>query len=71
MSLLRLEEPVSYAEGYSIHVIVIIAAKDKHQHLRSLMQLMKLAGSQEDVRAVIEADSAERIHEVAARFSKD
>ncbi|WP_410513740.1 BglG family transcription antiterminator [Paenibacillus sp. BR2-3] len=71
MSLLRLEEPVNYSEGYSIHVIVIIAAKDKHQHLRSLMQLMKLAGSQEDVRAVIEADSAQLIHEVAAKFSED
>ncbi|MBW4081419.1 BglG family transcription antiterminator [Paenibacillus sp. S150] len=71
MSLLRLVEPVSYSEEYPVQVIVIIAAKDKHQHLRSLMQLMKLAGSPEDVRAVIEADSALQIHEIAVKFSND
>ncbi|MCT2196140.1 BglG family transcription antiterminator [Paenibacillus sp. p3-SID1389] len=71
MSLLRLEEPVCYAEGYMIHVIVVIAAKDKYRHLRSLNQLMKLAGNQEEVMALIEADTPEKIHEIAAAFSID
>ncbi|NOU83328.1 PRD domain-containing protein [Paenibacillus sp. LMG 31459] len=71
MSLLRLEEPVSYSDDCPVQVIIIIAAKDKHQHLRSLMQLMQLAGSQEAVRAVIEAGSAQEIHKVVVKFSKD
>lgn len=71
MSLLRLEEPVCYSEGHRVQIIVIIAAKDKYRHLRSLTQLMKLAGSREEVAALIEADTPEQIHSIAAIFSKE
>ena len=53
MSLLRLEEGIKFGEDHFINLVVIIAAKDKQQHFRALMQLMKLAGSEKDRNAII------------------
>ena len=53
MSLLRLQEGVKFGENHFINLVVIIAAKDKQQHFRALMQLMKLAASEKDRNAII------------------
>ncbi|OZU88356.1 transcription antiterminator BglG [Virgibacillus indicus] len=69
MSLLRLENGVIFTEDYSINLIVIIAAVDKQKHLKALMQLMKLAGSDEDRNAIIHSDSREEIFKIINKYS--
>lgn len=71
MSLLRVKDGVCYAKDYQIHLIIIIAAKDKHQHLHALMQLMRLAGSDEDRNRLIQADSIDQIYNIIELYSKD
>ncbi|WP_099159544.1 BglG family transcription antiterminator [Virgibacillus ndiopensis] len=71
MSLLQLEEGVNFTEDYSINLVVIIAAVDKQQHLKALMQLMKLAGTEEDRNAVIHASSVEEIYSIIKKYSLD
>lgn len=68
MSLLRLEEPVQYNE-YSVQIMITIAALDKHQHLRALMQLMKLASNQEDTKRLIESKSSNELFQVISQYS--
>lgn len=68
MSLLRLEEPVQYNE-YSVQIIITIAALDKHQHLRALMQLMKLASNQEDTKRLIESKTSDELLQVISKYS--
>ncbi|MEC2159710.1 BglG family transcription antiterminator [Virgibacillus halodenitrificans] len=69
MSLLRLDEGVAFTEEYSINLIFIIAAVDKQQHLKALMQLMKLAGSDEDRNALIHATSVNEMYEIINNYS--
>lgn len=69
MSLLKLDRGVKFAEEYFIHIFIVIAAVDKHQHLKALMQLMKLAGSEEDIDNVIHASSGEEIYSVIKKYS--
>ncbi|UOR11409.1 BglG family transcription antiterminator [Halobacillus amylolyticus] len=71
MSLLRLEEGVNFTKDYSINLVIVIAAVDKHQHIHALMQLMKLAGSETDRNHVISADSVEEIQKMIALYSVD
>lgn len=42
MSLLQLETPVHFSEEEQIKVLVVIAAKDKHQHIRALRSSLSL-----------------------------
>ncbi|WP_188454887.1 BglG family transcription antiterminator [Virgibacillus oceani] len=71
MSLLQLEEGVSFTEDYSINVVIVIAAVDKQQHLKALMQLMKLAGTEKDRNALVHAASAKEIYAVIKNYSHD
>jgi len=70
MSLLRLKKGVEFAPNREIHIIVVVAAVDKEQHLRALVQLMKLAGNQADCEAIIRARTADEIHGIIAKYSK-
>lgn len=71
MSLLRLKEGVSFTSDYSINLVIVIAAVDKQQHIHALMQLMKLAGSEEDRNSIINAGSIKEIHEILKLYSND
>ncbi|SEP78225.1 transcriptional antiterminator, BglG family [Virgibacillus subterraneus] len=71
MSLLRLEEGVTFSSDYYIHLIIVIAAVDKQQHLHALMQLMELSGSQQDRNQLINAQTIEAIHAIIQSYSKD
>ena len=70
MSLLRLKRGVEFAKDYSIHLVIIIAAMAKNQHLRALMQLMELAANPEDRNAMIQARSATDIHEIIKNYAE-
>ncbi|RDW20675.1 BglG family transcription antiterminator [Oceanobacillus chungangensis] len=69
MSLLRLKEPVQYTEEFAINFVVVIAAVDKQQHIRALMQLMQFANSEIDRKHAIETDSIEEVHKILKLYS--
>lgn len=71
MSLLRLEEGVTFSSDYRIHLIIVIAAVDKQQHLHALMQLMELSGSQQNRNQLINAQTKEAIHAIIQSYSTD
>ena len=71
MSLLRLEEGVQFTDHHSIHLVVIIAAVDKLQHLKALLQLMKLAQSEKDRDAIIRAETKEDIYTILKDYSTE
>ena len=71
MSLLTLQEGVRFGENHIINLVVIIAAKDKQQHFRALMQLMKLAASEKDRNAIIKSQSGEEIYNIIKKYSID
>ncbi|SEH87369.1 Transcriptional antiterminator [Halobacillus karajensis] len=69
MSLLRVEQGVSFSQDETVHVIVVIAAEDKKKHMHGLMQLMNLAGSDRDRTRLIQADEAKEIHQLIQTYS--
>ncbi|MFF2015349.1 BglG family transcription antiterminator [Paenibacillus sp. NPDC058177] len=71
MSLLRLEQGVEFAKNRPIQIVVIIAAVDKQQHLRALVQLMKLVESREDCEAIIRAQTPSDIHNIITKYGSD
>lgn len=71
MSLLKIKEGIEFTEGYIIHLIVLIAAKDKQQHFRALTQLMQLASSEEAKNDMIQSNSIDEIYEIIKKYSID
>lgn len=71
MSLLRLKQPVEFSTDVWIHLVIVIAAPDKRQHLRALMQLMRLAGNQKDITQLIETNDVPGIHEIIRKYTTD
>ena len=71
MSLLKLEKGIEFDKENLINLVVIIAAKDKQQHIRALMQLMKLARSEQDRTKIIESQSVDEIYEIIKKYSED
>ncbi|MGA9287627.1 MAG: BglG family transcription antiterminator [Anaerobacillus sp.] len=71
MSLLKLEDGVTFSSEYKINLVIVIAAVDKQKHIHALMQLMKLAGSERDRNRLIHSDSVEEIHEIMKSYSED
>ncbi|MFD2922255.1 BglG family transcription antiterminator [Halobacillus naozhouensis] len=71
MSLLRLKEGVDFTGDYQINLIIVIAAVDKQQHIHALMQLMKLAGSEEDRNRIISSNSVKEIYKIIKSYSMD
>ncbi|WP_163527159.1 BglG family transcription antiterminator [Halobacillus ihumii] len=71
MSLLKLKEGVDFTGDYRINLIIVIAAVDKQQHIHALMQLMKLAGSEEDRNRMISSDTVEEIYRIIESYSMD
>ncbi|WP_255222716.1 BglG family transcription antiterminator [Shouchella clausii] len=71
MSLLHLRKPVLFSDDEWVHVMVVIAAIDKHRHIRALRQLIKLAGSKEARERLIAAKTETEIMELVSFYSKD
>ncbi|WP_430790500.1 BglG family transcription antiterminator [Virgibacillus flavescens] len=69
MSLLRLTDGVQFTTDYTINLIVVIAAVDKQQHIHALMQLLKLAASEQDRTNIIRNSSIRDIYETIQLFS--
>jgi mannitol/fructose-specific phosphotransferase system IIA component (Ntr-type) len=71
MSLLRVKDGVRYINDCNINLIITISAVDKHQHIHALMQLMNLAGSENERNKLINAESIEEVYEIIRLYSKD
>lgn len=69
MSLLKLDEGVRFTENYTINLIIVIAATDKQKHLKALMQLMKLSGSDKDRNIITKSSSHEEIFRMIEKYS--
>lgn len=69
MSLLKLQEGVKFGEEHVIQLIVVIAAKDKQQHFRALMQLMRLASSETGRKEILNARSIEAVYDILKQYS--
>ena len=54
-----------------MNLIVVIATKDKQEHIHALMQLMKLAGSREDREQLVKATSIKVVSKIIDNYSGD
>lgn len=57
MGLLCIEDGVPFSDHFHIHLVVVIAAKDKEKHIRALFQLSQLALEHEEVQRIAKAKS--------------
>ncbi|MCM3726590.1 BglG family transcription antiterminator [Neobacillus cucumis] len=69
MSLLRLEEEVDL-EGYPVRIFIIIAAVDRKNHLKALMQLNDLLAEEANIQQITEAECKRDILSVIEEYSK-
>lgn len=70
MGLLKIDDGIEFS-GEIIHLVVVIAAVDKQQHLKALLQLKDLAQSKSARNSVFNANSEEEIHELLQKYSID
>ncbi|ELK47878.1 BglG family transcription antiterminator [Halobacillus sp. BAB-2008] len=69
MSLLVVRSGVSFNTEETVHMMVVIAAVDKKKHMNGLMQLLSLAGQEEDRERLIREGKPKDIQEVIMRHS--
>src|SRR5699024_7552547 len=67
MSLLQLKEGVKFADTL-INVVIVIAAVDKEQHIRTLTQHTELAAKHRQRNSIIKAQSAKDIYRIINLF---
>lgn len=69
MSLLKIKDGLTLENGSKVHLVVVIAAVDKNQHLNALLQLMKLADSDPDIKRMINDNNGADICKIIQAFS--
>jgi len=69
MSFLKLSEPVEFNGGNLVKLICVIAAVDKEQHIRPILQLRRMAESQRDIEIIKNAKTKKEIISVVEKFS--
>lgn len=68
MSLLKLNKGINFIDDHFINLVIVIAATDKRKHFKALMQLMKLAESNQDRNTIIKASTAEEIYTMIKKY---
>lgn len=63
MSLLKLDEPVEFAEGIFISLIIVIAPKDKKSHIKAVTRLYELTKEQGFISVMKNLRYEKEIHE--------
>lgn len=71
MSLLCIKEGVSFSKQFHVHLVVVIAAKEKEKHIRGLFQLSKLALNDEEVYAIAQANSKKKIIDIMRTYEEE
>ncbi|GAA5416002.1 hypothetical protein Pryu01_01034 [Paraliobacillus ryukyuensis] len=69
MSLLRIKRGVPFDNEHLVKIIVVIAAVDKQQHLKALMQLMDLSNNASDMQKIIQAEDTSAIQKIIEKYS--
>ncbi|MFD2706535.1 MULTISPECIES: BglG family transcription antiterminator [Salibacterium] len=69
MSLLKLEESVSFDDTHRAQFIFVIAAMDKHDHLQALRQIMKLSQNQSDIENLRNAATTDQIQTILQKYA--
>ncbi|MFP3121964.1 BglG family transcription antiterminator [Ectobacillus funiculus] len=70
MSFLKLSEPVKFSSGNFVQLICVIAAVDKEQHIRPIIQLGRLAESQQNIENIKNAKTKKEIFSIIEQFSR-
>jgi mannitol/fructose-specific phosphotransferase system IIA component (Ntr-type) len=70
MSLLKIDDGIMFANEL-IYLVVVIAAVDKQQHLKALLQLKNLAQSQPARNLIFNSKTKQEIHTVLKKYSID
>lgn len=68
MSLLKLAEPINFNDNSRISLIFIIAAIDKDQHLKALLQLASLSENKKDLEQMKLLKKEEDIHYILKQY---
>ena len=71
MSMIYIEEGLPTDKGTVIHFVVVIAAIDKKAHFTSLLQLMELAGNQEQLPNLKNAESHLDMYKLIVDFTHE
>lgn len=64
MFLLKSEEPIWFTDHLSVHVIVLIAAVDKKEHIKALTQLIKLNAEKKYMKAICQSKTVDEIYRI-------
>ncbi len=70
LSLLKLEKGVGFnaKEFDPVDIIILLAAPDNHSHIEMISVLAELFSSENDLRALHQANTLEEIKEIISRF---
>ncbi|MET3696873.1 transcriptional antiterminator [Bacillus oleivorans] len=72
MSLLKLNQPVSFSEGdpdKDVNIIIVLAATDNETHLKALSQLSELLEEDENINEILKASNADSIIPLIYQYS--
>jgi mannitol/fructose-specific phosphotransferase system IIA component (Ntr-type) len=71
MSLLCLKNSVSFADDgkHDVNLIIVFAATDKTTHLKAITQLSEMLSEEQDVEAILHADSRDQIVTIVNKYS--
>lgn len=69
MSLLKVKNGIAFDDQHKVHLVVVIAAVDKNQHLNALIQLTKLANMNDEINKLIKLEDREEIFQMIQAHS--
>lgn len=70
MSFCQLAEPVSFPQNKPVRLLFVLAAVDNESHLKALAQLSELLAREEEIRALMDAETVDAVLELMDRYSK-
>lgn len=68
MSMLIVEEGVTFSQAQQVHIIILLATPDKNSHLTAMLQLLELSAAESDVQRIIQEASAEEVLNILRHY---
>lgn len=68
MSMLIIEEGVTFSETQHVHIVILLATPDKSSHLNAMLQLLDLSVTDDDVNQMIQESSANHILSILEKY---
>jgi mannitol operon transcriptional antiterminator len=71
MSLLCLKNSVPFSDDnkHDVNLIIVLAATDKKTHIKAISQLSEMLSEEQDVEAILHADSSDQIVTIVNKYS--